>query len=236
LEHHRWLGDLGKIPALSQSFLHDLSGLQRVSPRLEDEHNRGETGDGLRRDVVEPRHAVEEQLLHGRGDQLLDLDGREPEGLRLHFDVHRGEVRQCVHRGVAELHGPQGEEADDEAGYEQGKLKAGTSDVAEDDDHPGRSSRMPCENGFARARPAEASGQEDFPRLEMATYVAAWTAPCPQRLQRGRQPPWGCLRGRSRAQWIGRGKATVPDSGKHGRPSLFHSRLIVNIARFVEAS
>jgi hypothetical protein len=67
----------------------------------------GQPGDRLRADGVQPGHPVEQVLLEGDGDELLDLGRGQPEGLGLDLNPRRGELRQHVHRHVAQLGGPE---------------------------------------------------------------------------------------------------------------------------------
>jgi hypothetical protein len=69
-----------------------------IRPRFEDHLDPGEPGNRLGPDVVEPGHPIEQVLLHGNGDHLLDFRRGEPERFGLNFHSCRDELRQDVHR------------------------------------------------------------------------------------------------------------------------------------------
>jgi hypothetical protein len=111
---------------LSQALGNSLPRTVDVRSLLEDEKDPREPGDGLRANVLEEGHAVEQVLLHRDGDQLLDLGRGEPECLGLNLDGRRSELGQNVDRHVADLHDAEDHgcccDRDDDASEPQARL------------------------------------------------------------------------------------------------------------------
>ena len=111
LQHGGWLGDVGQRVRLGQTFLDQLPGPVDVGAFREHHHDRRQARDRLRPDRLDPLDAVEQVRLQRHRDQLLDLLGRQPEGLGLHLGVGRRELGQDVDGCAAELHHPDREDA-----------------------------------------------------------------------------------------------------------------------------
>ena len=80
-----------------------LTRLEDVSSRLEDHHDRRQTGDRLGPDLLEERHAVQQVRLEGHRHELLDLLRRETERLGLDLDGRGRELGQNVDPGSLQL-------------------------------------------------------------------------------------------------------------------------------------
>ena len=89
---------------LGEPLLDQLPGLIDVRAGLEDQDDRGQAGHRLRPDHLDALHPVEQVGLEGDRDQLLDLFGRQPEGLGLDLGVGGRELRKHIHRSPPELH------------------------------------------------------------------------------------------------------------------------------------
>jgi hypothetical protein len=83
--------------------MHHLPGVEHICARLERHDHRREPGERHRLDLVEEGDPGQQVLFQRNGDQLLDLFGGEPQGLGLHFDHWRVELRQDIHRRLAGL-------------------------------------------------------------------------------------------------------------------------------------
>ena len=87
---------------LGDPLLHELARSHLVGPAFEDELDRGELGDRLRAQLVEPGQPVE-LLFDGNGDQLFDLGRGVAEGDRLDLDPRRRELGEDVDLRAGDL-------------------------------------------------------------------------------------------------------------------------------------
>jgi hypothetical protein len=131
LDHLRQVGHLrqpGGADRLGQPLLHHLAGVEHVGAGLERHDDRGEPWERHRLDLVEEGDAGQQVLLERDRDQLLDLFGGEPQGLGLHLDDRRVELRQDVHRRPAGLDDPEDHQADRRGHDEAPEFEARSDD------------------------------------------------------------------------------------------------------------
>ena len=73
----------------------------------EDQIDPGDAGDRVGVERPHPLDPAQEEVLHRNRDERLDLRSRESEALGLDLDGRGPELRQHVHTGLVEVHGPE---------------------------------------------------------------------------------------------------------------------------------
>jgi hypothetical protein len=157
LQHLRRLRDVGQPGRLRDPLLHHLAGPVEVGPGLEDHVDGGRTWHRLRPNLVEPGHAIEQVLLQGHRDQLLDFLGGKPERLGLDLYRYRLELREHISLGVTKL--PDANRHDHDGGSDNGTTSSQTrpDQPTHHGWRPPCAYSMVCEELFAviRIHPAE---------------------------------------------------------------------------------
>ncbi len=131
LDHLRRLRNLRETrgrDGLGQTLTDDLARVEHAGPGLEGHDHRREPGQRDRLDLLEERDTHEQVLLERHRDQLLDLLGGEPEGLRLDLDGGSLEFGQDVRAGVVQLQNAVDEEPDGNRDHQTTELDARTDD------------------------------------------------------------------------------------------------------------
>ena len=129
---------------LGQPFGNHLTGAEDVRPRFEDHDDRRQSGDGLRVDLVEECHALQEVRLERDRDQLLDLVRGEAQGLGVDLDVGRGEFREHIAGHARKL-----EEAEEQGDCRKAQHEAPIP-KAPANDGPHHPADLPAQSGNRR--------------------------------------------------------------------------------------
>ncbi len=111
------------------ALLHELPRVEDVGARLELELDRGQLGHRLGANQMQSVEPVE-RLLERNADQRLHLGGVEPEADRLDLDARWRELREGVHRHVAQLLDAEEHHGGAERDHEQPELHARADDPA----------------------------------------------------------------------------------------------------------
>jgi hypothetical protein len=127
-QHDGRAADVRERVSLGQTFLDHLPGGLDVGAVVEDEVDGGQAGLGAGVDGGEPRHTVEQVLLEGHGDELLDLGGGQAQRLGLHVDGGRPELRVDIECGATQLDDAEDQRSDRGGDDEAGEAKAGECD------------------------------------------------------------------------------------------------------------
>ena len=131
-EQSRRLGHVGQRVRLSQPLLHELPGAVDVGAGREHEHDRRQPRHGLRADHLDALDAVEEVGLERHRDELLDLVGRQAEGLGLDLGVRRRELGQHVDRCAPQLDDADDRQAGGDTENEQTEVQYATQQCTHD--------------------------------------------------------------------------------------------------------
>jgi hypothetical protein len=116
---------------LGEPLCDELPGAEDVGPALEEERDRRQAGDRVRADRLDALDPVEQVLLEGHGQQLLDLRRRQAEALGLDLDGRLRVLRQDVDARRTQLPDGDDHERHGDRDHEQPEPEACVDDRAD---------------------------------------------------------------------------------------------------------